>query len=112
MLEAPARRAYVWVRRCRRLPAPWNQCDGEPICQSPYSPVLDDYRLIFRGLEQKGLIRATRTSQLEPAQAGEPTPLADAEQEILNPIWIRFRNRLGRICYGFTRAASLEKYGG
>ncbi len=70
---------------------------GARYARLPYGPVLDDYQLIFRELQNRQVIVAQGTSRLEPNRDVAPEVFQGPELVSLKRVWERFRSRLHAI---------------
>jgi YD repeat-containing protein len=67
---------------------------GARYARLPLGPVFDDYRTIFRELEQRGVIKQTTTDRSEAMQLFRPEELSSGELETLAT---RFKGKLARV---------------
>jgi len=70
---------------------------GARYARLPYGPVLDQYRMIFRALEEKGFLVSEGTNQLRPGRAFDAQVFTADELDAINAVWKTFRNRLSSI---------------
>lgn len=70
---------------------------GARYARLPYGPVLDDYQLIFRELQNRGMVIARGTSKLEPNRSEAQAVLEGTELASLTRTWEKFRSQLHKI---------------
>lgn len=70
---------------------------GTRYARLPWGPVIDDYRLVFRELQNRGVIATRGVDKLEPLQSFRADEFKPEELRALESVWNRFKGRLNRI---------------
>ncbi len=70
---------------------------GSRYARLPLGPVLDDYSLIFRELQSKGIVAVKDATRLDPLMPMDGKLFSPEECDSLKRVWHRFRARLHRI---------------
>ncbi len=70
---------------------------GARYARLPYGPVLDQYRMIFWALEDKGFLVSEGTNRLRPGRDFDAQVFTAGELDVIHSVWKTFRNRLGSI---------------
>lgn len=70
---------------------------GTRYARLPWGPVIDDYRLVFRELQRRGIIETHGVNKLKPLQPFRPNEFQPGELRALESVWNRFKGRLNRI---------------
>jgi len=70
---------------------------GTRYARLPWGPVIDDYRMVFRELQRRGIIAAHGVDRLEPLQPFQPDGFRPEELKTLESVWNRFKGRLRQI---------------
>jgi len=70
---------------------------GSRYARLPWGPALDDYRVIFRELQGRGIIEAKGVDVLRPRQPFNRDELSPEELRSLERVWDRFKSRLDKI---------------
>jgi putative zinc finger/helix-turn-helix YgiT family protein len=70
---------------------------GMRYARLPLGPVFDDYRLVFRELERRGILTQRGADRLGPMQPFRAQEFSPEEVETLETVWNRFKRKLNRI---------------
>jgi len=70
---------------------------GTRYARLPWGPAIDDYRMVFRELQRRGIIAAHGVDKLEPLQPFQPSWFQPEEVKALENVWNRFKGRLRQI---------------
>jgi uncharacterized phage-associated protein len=70
---------------------------GARYARLPWGPAIDDYRMVFREWQRRGIIAAHGVDKLEPLQPFQPDAFQPEELEILENVWNRFKGGLRQI---------------
>ena len=84
---------------------------GSRYARLPLGPVLDNYRLIFRELQTRRIVEVKGVNRMVPVMPVIPTTLSAGEQETLEQVWLRFRNRWNLIVRDSHEETAWKKTG-
>jgi putative zinc finger/helix-turn-helix YgiT family protein len=84
---------------------------GSRYARLPLGPVLDNYRLIFGELQNRGIVQAKSVNHLVAGTPISPTTLSATERETLARVWAHFRNRLHLIVRDSHQERAWKKTG-